>query len=267
MQNEMTCSKSITDMNKDLLYTCSGNLTGIQDRKANDFYFRCEDQPFKPKDERNRMTQSHKLTLIGTQPLNIKDGSVKPKDGSVVEGATTTVEVNLELQTENGYKDGEATCYYSINDENNYVQFFETNSFIHKQRQDLVEGEYTYHYKCVDQGGNAASTKTKFRVFIDKDPPQVVRVLYNSNNLQIITDEEAVCRYTTDSKPIDPGCFCYTCQNFSKAYLRHLYLASEILYHRLASIHNVYFIINLVAQIRAAIINKQFQKLKKSWLP
>ncbi len=72
--------------------------------------------------------------------------------------------------------------------------------------------------------------------------------------------------YTDDKKPIDPGCECYTCRNFTRAYLRHLFMASEILYHRLASIHNVYFIINLVKQIRESIKDKQFKKLKKKWL-
>ncbi len=73
-------------------------------------------------------------------------------------------------------------------------------------------------------------------------------------------------KFTADPSPIDPDCQCYTCQNFSRAYLRHLYMSSEILYHRLATIHNVHFILNLTTQIRQAIINTQFHKLKMSWL-
>lgn len=72
--------------------------------------------------------------------------------------------------------------------------------------------------------------------------------------------------YAMDKKPIDPGCECYTCQNFSRAYLRHLFIARELLYFRLASIHNLYFVVNLVKKIRESIINKQFGKLKKQWL-
>lgn len=71
---------------------------------------------------------------------------------------------------------------------------------------------------------------------------------------------------TTDKNPLDPGCSCYTCQNFTRAYLRHLFMAKELLYHRLASIHNVYFVINLVKQIREAILETQFSKLKTAWL-
>ncbi len=69
-----------------------------------------------------------------------------------------------------------------------------------------------------------------------------------------------------DAKPIDPGCLCHTCQNFSRAYIRHLFFAKELLYHRLATFHNVYFMVNLVNKIREAIINKEFLKLKNRWL-
>ena len=73
-------------------------------------------------------------------------------------------------------------------------------------------------------------------------------------------------RFFDDKNPIDPNCECYTCQNFTRAYLRHLYIASELLYHRLATIHNVYFMLHLVDSIRESIMNKQFQKLKDQWL-
>jgi queuine tRNA-ribosyltransferase len=69
-----------------------------------------------------------------------------------------------------------------------------------------------------------------------------------------------------DSKPIDPGCGCYACLNFSRSYLRHLFIARELLYFRLASIHNLYFMVNLVKKIRQSIIDKQFNKLKKHWI-
>jgi queuine/archaeosine tRNA-ribosyltransferase len=72
--------------------------------------------------------------------------------------------------------------------------------------------------------------------------------------------------FKADGKPIDPTCTCYTCQNFSRAYLRHLFMAKELLAFRLASIHNVYFIINLVKQIRESIVNESFTNLKNSWL-
>ncbi len=73
-------------------------------------------------------------------------------------------------------------------------------------------------------------------------------------------------KFRGDKTPVDRRCSCYTCLNFSKAYLRHLYLSKEILYHNLATIHNLYFIENLMRQIREAIKVNQFNKLKSSWL-
>lgn len=73
-------------------------------------------------------------------------------------------------------------------------------------------------------------------------------------------------KFKSDKSPIDPHCSCYTCLNFSKAYLRHLYLAKEILFHTLATYHNIYFIENLMRQIRGAIRSNNFSKLRGSFL-
>lgn len=73
-------------------------------------------------------------------------------------------------------------------------------------------------------------------------------------------------KYISDKRPLDPGCFCYTCQNFTRAYITHLYRADEILFHHLSTYHNIYFIENLMRQIREAIKNNQFSKLRTSIL-
>jgi queuine tRNA-ribosyltransferase len=73
-------------------------------------------------------------------------------------------------------------------------------------------------------------------------------------------------QFKSDPKPIDPNCHCYTCQNFSRAYLRHLFQAKELLFFELATIHNVYFLTKLLEKIRQSIKNKTFKKLKKGWI-
>ena len=73
-------------------------------------------------------------------------------------------------------------------------------------------------------------------------------------------------KFTADKKPIDPACGCLTCGNFSRAYLRHLYMADEILYHQLATLHNVYFIIHLVSAMRDSIKGNNFKKFKSGFL-
>ena len=69
-----------------------------------------------------------------------------------------------------------------------------------------------------------------------------------------------------DFSPLDPECDCYTCRNFTRAYLRHMYMANEILSMRLNTIHNLYFYKRLMEKIRASIIKGEFKKFKQEFL-
>lgn len=60
--------------------------------------------------------------------------------------------------------------------------------------------------------------------------------------------------YKLDKRPLDPTCSCAACTKFSRAYLRHLYVTGELLYHRLASLHNVTYYLRLMEEMRAAIM-------------
>ena len=73
-------------------------------------------------------------------------------------------------------------------------------------------------------------------------------------------------KFKEDKKPIDKECDCYVCKNHSRAYLRHLYIASELSYFHLASVHNVRFILGLMEKIRDSINKGKFRKLKKEWI-
>lgn len=73
-------------------------------------------------------------------------------------------------------------------------------------------------------------------------------------------------RYKTDFSPIDSSCQCYTCQNYTRAYIHHLLRADEILGATLASYHNEYFAVNLVDRIRESVIDGTFIKFKKDYL-
>ena len=73
-------------------------------------------------------------------------------------------------------------------------------------------------------------------------------------------------RYARDHGPIESGCGCYTCARFSRGYLRHLFAAGEALGPRLASIHNLYFIVNLVRAIRVSILDGSFGPFKEDFL-
>jgi len=60
-------------------------------------------------------------------------------------------------------------------------------------------------------------------------------------------------KFKSDKKPIDKNCGCFTCQNYSRAYLRHLFVSGELLALRLASIHNIYFYLEMMKKIRNSI--------------
>jgi queuine tRNA-ribosyltransferase len=72
--------------------------------------------------------------------------------------------------------------------------------------------------------------------------------------------------YRKDFSPIDSECDCYTCRNYSRAYLNHLFRAKEILGPTLATIHNVHFIVNLVERMRLAIEAGDFAAFKEDFL-
>jgi len=72
-------------------------------------------------------------------------------------------------------------------------------------------------------------------------------------------------KYKLDENPIDERCNCYTCRNFSRAYLNHLFKAKELTYFRLASIHNLHYYLNLVKKAREAIIKGKFKEFKKEF--
>jgi len=71
--------------------------------------------------------------------------------------------------------------------------------------------------------------------------------------------------YKEDFKPIDETCSCLACRNFSRAYIRHLFQAEEILALRLASIHNLTFYLSLMREMREAIISQTFNEWSKSF--
>lgn len=86
-------------------------------------------------------------------------------------------------------------------------------------------------------------------------------MLFTKNGRLIIKN----ARFADDSSPIEPGCACYTCRYYSRAYLRHLYLAEEILAARLLTIHNLFFYTNFMKDIRQAILSGELLNFKEKF--
>ncbi len=70
--------------------------------------------------------------------------------------------------------------------------------------------------------------------------------------------------YKADERPLDPECGCYTCRNYTRAYLRHMFLTKEILSMRLNTMHNLYFYMNFFRRMRESIAKGEFQAFRKS---
>ena len=73
-------------------------------------------------------------------------------------------------------------------------------------------------------------------------------------------------RYADLNAALDEGCDCYTCRNFSAAYLHHLFRCKELLAYSLSTIHNLHFILKLVADTRQSIIDRRFEEFKEAFL-
>lgn len=90
----------------------------------------------------------------------------------------------------------------------------------------------------------------------------------NARNGYLFTSQGKVvikqARYMDDGGPLDPECGCYTCRTFSRAYLRHLFQAGEILFSSLATLHNLVYFMDLMRRIRQSIINKKFPEFLRT---
>jgi queuine tRNA-ribosyltransferase len=95
----------------------------------------------------------------------------------------------------------------------------------------------------------------------------------NARNGHLFTSQGVLkirnARYRTDTRPIDEDCACYTCQNYSRAYLKHLQKCNEILGHRLATIHNLHYYQTVMRQLRQGIesgeLDQVAKRLQQAW--
>lgn len=192
MENTMKCYTDSYQVNADLQYVCTGNLTGVQNREENKFYFKCKDQPDAEENKRNVNVQGKELILKGSQPLNI----IKILPNETITGSTDVVPVSLEVETDDGAENGIASCAFSASGaKDSFITMFQTGSFEHNQTLMLPNGLYTYFVRCIDVGGNAAEANTTFAVYVDKNAPSITRV-YKQEALKIVTDEDAECSYS-----------------------------------------------------------------------
>jgi queuine tRNA-ribosyltransferase len=91
----------------------------------------------------------------------------------------------------------------------------------------------------------------------------------NARNGQLFTQHGAInicnARFKYDMEPVDAHCTCYTCRHYSRAYLRHLYMARELLAYRLNTLHNLHYYLHLMQAVREAIDQDRFEAFRKDF--
>lgn len=188
MENPMDCSTETYQINANLDYVCSSDLTGIKNREENWFYFRCKDR------KGNIMPASYPLLLQGTEELTISN--VGPTGAFT--GSTSVIPVALTVETAHGAENGNSICSYSTSesDSASFVAMERDATYKHNETLYLTGGNYTYYFRCIDGGGNLAKASTNFEVSVDTTAPKVTRVFKDGNSLKVITNEDSKCYYS-----------------------------------------------------------------------
>ncbi|MBM3251372.1 MAG: tRNA guanosine(34) transglycosylase Tgt [Candidatus Omnitrophica bacterium] len=208
-----------------------------------------------------RTTHWVKRSKTAYNQLNRK---TKPKDRQllfgIIQGATykdlrkTSAEELVELDF-----DGYSIGGLSVGEPDDLLQeiLSYTIDFIpeNKPRYTMGVGTPDQIVRCVEQGVDMFDTCVPTR--------------YGRNGTAFTSVGKITltnARFTKDFSPIDKNCDCYACKNYSRAYLRHLCNAKEILGLKLVSYHNVYFYMKLMRDIRLAIKSNRFSEFKKDFL-
>lgn len=179
------------------LYECETTLTGIEDQRDNYYYFKCEDKPSKPKEERNVNMESFDFLLRGTTGLEITD--VDPDDWEELKFNSPTLKV---ITSGGAFGNGDSFCGYNFDVPGweNGIEFLNTNSSVHEQPFfNLTAGEYNVHISCIDIAGNLANETSEFSVVVDVHPPQIQQIYTSPGILHIVTDEPSTCEYSVEN--------------------------------------------------------------------
>jgi len=193
LEEEFNCARSSFATSPSLrgLYECQTTLTRLIEDE-NEFFFKCQDKPSAPEDQRNTNEEAFEFTIIGTLSLTIKE--ISPSGTLFVNNLTLTVE------TGGGSGNGQAICGYGGEDTifESMAPFKNTGQSIHTQTfETLQTGRYAFNVKCRDDAGNEADGQTTVNVRVDLDAP-IITGIYLENNKQILhiqTSEDAICEY------------------------------------------------------------------------
>jgi len=199
MENQMTCDTNlnhyVTSENYDggvlIGLPCNATFTGLKNNT--EYYIKCKDLS----ENNNTMTQNFVYNIkITKSPLIIED--FIPKSGEEIMSGRDTTQVELKVQTSGGSENGISNCSWEDIFGAGFLlgdNFLETDTTIHTYTwKSAPKGYHNVKFTCEDAGGNIATNKTMFKIFVDNYGPKIVRV-YNDGGLKIVTDEKSICAY------------------------------------------------------------------------
>jgi len=158
-------------------------------------YFRCKDQPWLKgtvnESERHSMEKSYNISLKNTPELKID--SIYPEN-EILDFGQEPGFITLEIKTSEGVDNGNAECFYNY--QGNWVRFFDTFDDEHSQEfNQLNSGKKEIEIRCKDRVNNEVYEKIKFTIKIDNSAPEIIRIFKQNQNLEITTNEKAICYY------------------------------------------------------------------------
>ncbi|MBT3392953.1 MAG: tRNA guanosine(34) transglycosylase Tgt [Elusimicrobiaceae bacterium] len=231
----------------------------------------CTENPITKKKSREALDTTKKWAERAVKHYHkkVKQNIKKTKTGfdvknpllfAIAQGATfddLRKESALHIASQNihGYCIGGLSTGEKDEDMNRAVSVVIDNLPEDKPRYFMGLGTPTEMLECIERGVD---------MFDCVFPTRIARngTVFTSEGTINIKNNE----YRLQNKPLDKKCDCYTCQNYSRAYLSHLFRAKELTSHRLLSIHNIRFLIQLMDRVRKEIRKGTFSKFKKDFI-
>jgi len=198
MKGKLTCLTNPTSaiLGNWPCYAILENLTAGE----NKFYFQCQDQPnlLNNSVERRNINRNSKEYSINVCSTGLSITSVSPKEKIVL--GKSPINLDVTVETSGCIDGGKAVCYFKGFGNANYISFFNTDAKSHSQTfTDLPAGDNNLLIECEDDAGNTASDSIRVNVELDNDAPIVLRNYVLERKVNIITNEIAECKYTTNS--------------------------------------------------------------------
>jgi len=198
MENTMICNTTLFEV-EELGWPCETHLAGLNSEE-NNVYIKCKDQPWRSAEEQNlrNINPDSIIYTLYQSKSELAIDSVLP-EGTIYEGSEPA-EATLEVETSGGAENGKAVCRYNFLNNGWNGEFLNSNSKTHTMKfTTLMAGDYKIQITCEDNARNIATGEIEFSINVDSIAPKVIRAYNLGGQLEIITNEEAICYYDLET--------------------------------------------------------------------